>query len=66
LIDQLKVGGRMIVPLAPEGKSPYTEAYQSLVLIKKIKEGGVEDGLKIYPRLEIRDLLCVRFMEMVD
>jgi protein-L-isoaspartate(D-aspartate) O-methyltransferase len=66
LIDQLKVGGRMIFPLAPEGKSPYTEAYQSLVLLKKIKESSTLDGLKVYPRLEIKDLMCVRFMEMVN
>jgi protein-L-isoaspartate(D-aspartate) O-methyltransferase len=63
LVDQLKVGGRMILPLAPEGISPY-KAYQNLVLIEKLSEREVREGIDVYPRIRITDLFPVRFMTM--
>jgi protein-L-isoaspartate O-methyltransferase len=63
LIDQLKVGGRMLLPLAPEGVSPY-KAYQNLTLIEKLSEREEREGVAVYPRITTIDLFPVRFMAM--
>jgi protein-L-isoaspartate(D-aspartate) O-methyltransferase len=63
LIEQLKVGGRMILPLAPEGASPY-KAHQNLVLIEKLSNGEEREAIPVYPRIKCEDLFPVRFMAM--
>jgi protein-L-isoaspartate(D-aspartate) O-methyltransferase len=48
LVSQLKVGGRMIVPVGPEG------GHQELMLIDRIKdEGPVEKSYSAIPRLGV-------------
>jgi protein-L-isoaspartate(D-aspartate) O-methyltransferase len=63
LVDQLRIGGRMILPLAPEGVSPY-KAYQNLVLIEKLSDREQREGIDVYPRIRTTDLFPVRFMTM--
>jgi protein-L-isoaspartate(D-aspartate) O-methyltransferase len=64
LISQLKTGGKIIFPFAPEGKSPYDEAFQNLVLLEKLKEGYIKNSLQVYPKIKMTDLMPVRFMVM--
>lgn len=63
LVSQLKEGGRMIFPLAPENLPP-ERAMQQLILLTKEKEGGVKNGILYYPLITTKVLINVRFMLM--
>ena len=54
LSDQLKVGGKMIIPIGPDGGN------QVLYLVERKAEGNNEEALKVEP------LMGVRYVPLVD
>ncbi len=65
LINQLKVGGRMILPYGPNGVDPATDP-QKLVLVEKLREGFAQRGIIYSPFLRITELFPVQFMLMTS
>lgn len=65
LISQLRLNGRLVTGSAPLGL-PLCRAKQNLILIEKMSDGEVRDGVQIYPRIRMADLLNVEFVPLTS
>lgn len=65
LVNQLKVGGRMILPYGPNCVDPRKDQ-QKLVLVEKLREGFKQGEITYSPFLRITELLPVQFMLMTS